>query len=330
MSVRGDWGITRRFESASLKRDDAGLWSVTIGPSLPIVVRYDLEGVGRAGPAQRVSVYGKMFADRDDAASAWDIACELYEATDRCAPSVPRPVAFSEQMHLVLTESAGLAGRSGTDVLRPIGPTSTADLVATGSLLAWLHSTDAKAGAPARSVRALIEPTRRRAALLAAEHGALNGDLIRVGDVVATALDVCHRPAHEVLTHGAFKPSQLVFVSGRPVVTDLDGAAIGDPAYDVGYLRAYLRPAGCWGRRTVARAWFASAREIVTDTYVDAVYGSVTRQAARDLRRRAGIVEAAILFKIGARRVNRLQAPRPNEVRAMLTDVERCLAQAGA
>ena len=37
--VRGDWGLTRRFEIAALTKDARGVWSVTIGPvPLPIVV----------------------------------------------------------------------------------------------------------------------------------------------------------------------------------------------------------------------------------------------------------------------------------------------------
>jgi enterochelin esterase-like enzyme len=53
VSVRGDWGITRRFESASLTRDDSGIWSCTIGPSLPIVVRYSFVVDGLVMPDPR-------------------------------------------------------------------------------------------------------------------------------------------------------------------------------------------------------------------------------------------------------------------------------------
>jgi enterochelin esterase-like enzyme len=52
VTVRGDWGTSRRFETATLKRDAAGVWSTTIGPSLPIVVRYSfiVDGVAMPDP----------------------------------------------------------------------------------------------------------------------------------------------------------------------------------------------------------------------------------------------------------------------------------------
>jgi enterochelin esterase family protein len=53
VSVRGDWGMTRRVERASLTRDDSGLWSCTIGPSLPIVVRYSFVVDGLVMPDPR-------------------------------------------------------------------------------------------------------------------------------------------------------------------------------------------------------------------------------------------------------------------------------------
>jgi enterochelin esterase-like enzyme len=52
VSVRGDWGTSRRFETAMLTRDESGVWSTTIGPSLPIVVRYSfiVDGVTMPDP----------------------------------------------------------------------------------------------------------------------------------------------------------------------------------------------------------------------------------------------------------------------------------------
>jgi enterochelin esterase family protein len=40
VSVRGDWGQTRRLEAAVLAKDETGVWSVTLGPLAPNVVRY--------------------------------------------------------------------------------------------------------------------------------------------------------------------------------------------------------------------------------------------------------------------------------------------------
>jgi enterochelin esterase-like enzyme len=40
LSVRGDWGQTRRFEVADLVKGATGIWSVTLGPLAPSLVRY--------------------------------------------------------------------------------------------------------------------------------------------------------------------------------------------------------------------------------------------------------------------------------------------------
>lgn len=303
-------------------------------PGERCVLRYELEGLDRAGAVHRASVYGKMFADRDDAIRTWDVACRLHRASDRQRPPVPRPLVprplvIDEAMSIVVTASAGVDARSGIDVLSPARACES-DLTATGELLAWLHSVTEKPAVATRPMSALIDQTRRRAALLGTTHDALASELCRVADAVITTLSGSGEPNITVLLHGAFKPSQLVFVAGHPVMTDLDGATFGDPAHDLGYLRAYLRPPGCWTRRAAPRDWYAAARAVVTTAYVDAFNRVIGVGVDRELCRRAVAVEAAVLFKIAARRVNRLQAPRPTEVRAMLADVERCLAEAGA
>ena len=38
--VQGDFGKTRRFETVPMTKDDAGVWSATVGPVVPSVVRY--------------------------------------------------------------------------------------------------------------------------------------------------------------------------------------------------------------------------------------------------------------------------------------------------
>jgi hypothetical protein len=48
------------------------------------------------------------------------------------------------------------------------------------------------------------------------------------------------------------------------------------------------------------------------------------------LTNRARAYEAATLFKIAARRINRLQSPRPNEITRMLSDVRACLDRTGS
>src|SRR5204863_7513565 len=71
-----------------------------------------------------------------------------------------------------------------------------------------------------------------------------------------------YRPAH-----GGFKASQLLFHSHRVFVVDFDGFCLADPALDVGYFLAYLRPSGLWYSRPGMMPWFKAAAEVFTTTY---------------------------------------------------------------
>src|SRR5205085_7695898 len=75
-----------------------------------------------------------------------------------------------------------------------------------------------------------------------------------------------YRPAH-----GGFKASQLLFHSHHVFVVDFDGFCLADPALDVGYFLAYLRPSGLWYRRSGMRQWFEGAAEIFRHEYQKAM-----------------------------------------------------------
>ena len=130
--------------------------------------------------------------------------------------------------------------------------------------------------------------------------------------------------------HGGFKPAQLLVApGGRVAVTDWDGACAADPALDLGYFCAYLRPPSLWTEAPGARAWFRTARARLVDAYV--AEARRLGSGAADLlalRRRAAVYEAALLLKIATRRVNRLNAPRPAELAAMCAEIRRCLDEA--
>src|SRR5256885_12862066 len=53
----------------------------------------------------------------------------------------------------------------------------------------------------------------------------------------------------------------------RSFVVDLDGLCLADPALDVGYLLAYLRPDGLWYGRAGMRRWFESAAAKFVSAY---------------------------------------------------------------
>jgi len=52
----------------------------------------------------------------------------------------------------------------------------------------------------------------------------------------------------------------------------------------------------------------------------------VAPSAVDGILERSHLYEAALLFKIATRRVNRLNSPRPKELAAMLSEIARCLS----
>jgi aminoglycoside phosphotransferase (APT) family kinase protein len=116
---------------------------------------------------------------------------------------------------------------------------------------------------------------------------------------------------------------------GDVFLVDFDQFCLADPALDVGYFLAYLRPAGLFYRRAGRREWFEAAAEVFVSTYLDrlAERGESASTCAA-LVGRAHVFEAALLLKIAARRANRLHSPRPGEVAAVLDEVAALLASA--
>jgi hypothetical protein len=113
-------------------------------------------------------------------------------------------------------------------------------------------------------------------------------------------------------------------------LVDFDQFCLTDPALDVGYFLAYLRPAGFFYHRTALRPWFEAATEAFLAAYTArlAERGEPAATCA-GIAGRAHVYEAALLLKIAARRVNRLHSPRAGEVAAVLDEVAGSLARAG-
>jgi thiamine kinase-like enzyme len=131
-----------------------------------------------------------------------------------------------------------------------------------------------------------------------------------------------YRPAH-----GGFKSSQLLFHSHQVFVVDFDGFCMADAALDVGYFLAYLRPSGLWYSSPGMREWFEAAAQVFTSTYRQAMLESgITTAAIDGILERSRLYEAALIFKIATRRVNRLNSSRPKELSAMLNEIAACLA----
>lgn len=152
---------------------------------------------------------------------------------------------------------------------------------------------------------------------------ALGPRLRHLGGRVADSLSAS-RIGAPCLVHGSFKPSQLlVCPHDRVVVTDLDACCVADPALDLGYFLAYLRPTSRWHGNGVARAQYDNAARCFRHEYAAAVVraGGEARDVESALAR-APIYEAALLLKIATRRVHRLNSPRPHELEAIIGEAE--------
>ena len=110
-------------------------------------------------------------------------------------------------------------------------------------------------------------------------------------------------------------------------MVDFDEFCLADSALDVGYFLAYLRPSGLWYSRPGMRQWFEASAKVFSSTYRQAMLELGSTQATVDgILERSRLYEAALLFKIATRRVNRLNSPRAQELSAMLGEIAACLS----
>jgi hypothetical protein len=311
------------------------------------VLRYGLELTGGNGEESRSSLIGKVYRSPDDACHVHGLLARLHadqleqagqvvSGTPIAGPLVPRPVGIVPEMGLTLSEDVI---RPGVDVLpgsavlgRRGAGTTTPDsrLVATAVTLARLHQSSqhpdpAAVRTPAKEAkRALGRAERLRD--FAPGLGYRAQTLARtLEERLRPVPDEAVRPAH-----GSFKSAQLLFRGEHEVVvTDFDQFCLADPALDVGYFVAYLRPPSLWYRRSGAREWFEHCAEAFTSAYrVAAVELGADPESVEAALHRAPLYEAALLFKIANRRPNRLNSPRPLELQAMLEEIKTCLRDA--
>ena len=121
----------------------------------------------------------------------------------------------------------------------------------------------------------------------------------------------------------------MLFHSQRVFIVDFDGFCLADPALDVGYFLAYLRPSGLWYHRPGMRPWFETSAERFVTAYRHALGEHGVDGATTDgILHRTPLYEAALLLKIATRRANRLNSPRPGELSAMLAEIAQCLSHA--
>jgi Phosphotransferase enzyme family len=302
------------------------------------VIRYRLRFGDPAAPdgsgsaARTYGLVAKLYRDTGEAEAADELLALLRDQA--ALPWTARSLGVVPGLPLALTEDLGsgrdrVPTRSGLRVVHPGSENAFEVVRLAARALAELHTS----GLDTRnlSLRTGADEGKRaakRAGLLEQYVPELAPVVQQVAGAVREALEGLPtdtlRPGH-----GSYKPSQLLVRDGDVFLVDFDQFCLTDPALDVGYFLAYLRPAGLWYRRAGRRAWFEAAAEAFLSSYLDRV-----AERGESPETRAGIVgrapvfEAALLLKIAARRVNRLHSPRPGEVTAVLAEVSRSLASA--
>jgi hypothetical protein len=301
-------------------------------PGSRCVLRYELTVTrGGSGGEVRLGVYGKLFAEPANAVAADGLLSALHDEQSAAgAVVVPRPLGAVESLGLALTAAVGdgtTPPRAGTEVLGPArAGVPTEALAAAAAALAALHRSAIRLPAGRHTGASGPSVVTRRAALLAGYAPASASRVHAAAAELSRMLATTAAPA--VPTHGGFKPSQLVYTGARCVtVADFDGFGLADPALDVGYFLAYLRPARLWRGSAASRAWFDAAATTFTTAYARSLTaaGAGSAEVAATLRR-APLQEAAALLKIAGRRPHRCNAQRPAELAAILGEIEECTA----
>ena len=313
---------------------------------------------------RNLTIFGKVYADPEQARRVQDLQQRLYneqatrfigaggtgsyEATLVVArggtqPFLPRPLDMVDALGLALNEAVQPTSTrerlvTGTHALRPqmergrggeitdlVIPVE--ELWLTAIALARLHTSSVHPDeSTPRTGAKEAKRARERAALIAHHNPPQAEEVHRLAQQLSARLEILepdtYRPAH-----GGFKASQLLFNNHKVFVVDFDGFCLADSALDVGYFLAYLRPSGLWYRRPGMMSWFKAAAEVFTTTYCQAMLELGVTQAAIDgILQRSKLYEAALLFKIATRRVNRLNSPRPKELLAILEEIAACLS----
>jgi hypothetical protein len=321
-------------------------------PGSRCVIRYYAQLEHASSSEQRtLLLFGKVYADPTQASSVQALQQQLYDeqqSSDKI-PLLPRPLGLIEPIGLTFNEAVqplhntgpddGVWGtlRTGTRAIQPQVEQSKEGAVISNALpeeelrltakaLARLHTSNVfPAEKTLRPGAKEAKRAKERAALIAGRNPEQAAEVQQLAKALSSRLEQLqpeeYRPAH-----GGFKSSQLLFHSHRVFVVDYDGFCRADAALDVGYFLAYLRPSGLWYQRAGMREWFDAAAAFFRQTYQEEMlsYG-VAPATTEGILQRSRLYEAALIFKIATRRVNRLNSPRPQELSAMLHEISQCL-----
>ncbi len=326
-------------------------------PANRCVIRYHLQLTQLSHQAEQIqrtlTLFGKVYTKPAQAHSVQALQQDLYEEqiASEETPFLPHPLGLIDSLGLTLNEAIQVTHtqsqadepwnrlRTGGQALRPqveLGRDGTVaqvsipteELRLTAQALARLHhsSTRPSENAPRTGTKE-AKRARERAALIAARNPTQAEQVQQCVQQLVSLLESL-QPARYLPAHGGFKSSQLLFHSHHVYVVDFDGFCLADPALDVGYFLAYLRPSGLWYHKPGMRQWFEEAATVFRKTYrQEMLTRGTTQEIVEGILERTQLYEAALLFKIATRRINRLNSPRPQELSAMLAEITLCLAQ---
>jgi hypothetical protein len=347
------------LQTAAQTQLQDGAWQLTSAHAEPVrykpasrcVLRYRLSLQHPiTGEQKTLTIFGKVYAAVEQAQRVQLLQQRLYEEQTNMGvlPLLPRPLAILPSLGLTFNEAIQPSANSvtndqwdtlrtgvralqpqlergrGGSITRIIPPEE--ELRLTGQALARLHSSTVMSKDAPRTGAKEAKRAKERAALIASRNPTQAERVQTLSQQLAARLEASqpdnYRPAH-----GGFKASQLLFHSHQVFVVDFDGFCLADPALDVGYFLAYLRPSGLWYHRQGMRQWFEQAAEIFRDSYREAMHEKgVASETLDAIMERSRLYEGALIFKIATRRVNRLNSPRPQELSAMLEEITTCLA----
>ena len=342
MSPSGHRALTEALESTARRmhavppeRPLLGIAAepVRYKPGDRCVLRYRLDfGDPGAGPGT-CTLIAKLYREPGEAQAADDLLSRLRGQAGLAWTA--RALGVVPGLPLALTEDLGssrdpVPAHSGLHVVHP-GSADAVEVVRRAArALAELHTSGLDSGdLSTRTGADEAVKAARRARLIEQYVPDLAPMVRQVADTLCAGLTGL--PTDTLRSaHGSYKPSQLMVREGAVFLVDFDQFCLADPALDVGYFLAYLRPAGLWYRRAGRRAWFEAAADAFRTSYLHrlAERGESTDTCA-GIARRAPVFEGALLLKIAARRANRLHSPRPGEVAAMLDEVADSLVRAG-
>lgn len=344
----------RQLGDSARQLADAVAEPVRYKPGNRCVIRYQLtleRADQGASSLRNLALFGKVYASAEQAAVVYELQQWLYaeqEGDEAGSPILPCPLGIIEALGLTLHQAAQSARArkdettgepllTGTQALRPQivqgrgGQVSEviipkAVLRDAAEALARVHQSMVSLDVNMlRSGAKEAKRAKERAALIAGYYPAQAEEVLRLGQQLAARLEhlrpEAYRPAH-----GGFKPSQLLLDGDQVFIVDFDGFCLADPALDVGYFLAYLRPSGLWQHRPGMRQWFEEAAAHFIQAYQEALrkHGLESSDVS-GIKERAALYEAALLFKIATRRIHRLNSPRPQELAAILDEIAACM-----